>query len=159
MAKSTLVTAIDASSARLTYSTDDYKTDTFLGTENGRTLTAFGTYTTSGSESAGTSITMFRIPDNALIIEMRLSSTALGTSVTLQVGDSGDNDRFIDATSHASAASTTMSGTNPDIVGFQFTSATDIVVLTAGATLAGSQTITLYATYIMPDGLLEDTNR
>lgn len=154
MAKSTLVTAVDANSASFASNQITGKSTSFLGTEAAPTFTAFSTYTTSGSEGAGTSIEMFRMPDNAHILEMRLTSTALGTSVTLQVGDSGDNDRFIDATSHASAATTTMSGSNPDIIGYKFSAATDITVLTAGATLAGSQTINIYATYIMPPDLL-----
>ena len=150
MAKSTLVTAIDASSATFTISTSTGKSTSFLGRNNAETITAIATYTTSGSEGAGTDIEMFALPDDAHLIDMRVSSTALGTSVTLQVGDSGDDDRFIDATSHASAASTSMSATNPQTIGHKFTSSTDIVVKTAGATLAGSQTITLYAIYIMP---------
>ena len=157
MAKSTLVTAIDANSACFATNKITNKSTSFLGGEALPTFTAFATYTTAGSEGAGTSIEMFQIPDNAHVLEMRLTSTALGTSVTLQVGDSGDNDRFIDATSHASAATTTMSGSNPDIIGYKFTAATDITVLTAGATLAGSQTINLYETYIMPPDVLVTT--
>ncbi len=153
MAKSTLVTAIDANSATFVASSSTGKSTTFLGSANAVTYTAYATYTTSGSESAGTDIEMFAIPDDAHVMEMRVTSTALGSGATLQVGDSGDNDRFIDATSHASAASTTMSATNPQSIGYKFTSATDIVVRTAGATLAGSQTINLYASFIMPGNI------
>ena len=150
MAKSLLVTAVDAGSARITTDSGNNKNDTFLGVEDGRKYTAFSSYTTSGSESAGTDIEFFRLPTDAILLEMTLSSTALGTSVTLQVGDSGDNDRYIAATSHASAATTAMSTSLPGSVGHKFIDNTDITVKTAGATLAGSQTIFLQCDFVMP---------
>ena len=145
-----MVTAVDANSQIVTTDSSTQKNDTFLGVEDGRKYTAFSSYTTTGSESAGSSIEFFRLPTDALLLEMTLSSTALGTSVTLQVGDSGDDDRFIAATSHASAATTAMSTSLPGSVGYKFTDNTDISVKTAGATLAGSQTIFLQCDFLMP---------
>ncbi len=150
MAKSLLVAAVDAGSPLCTTNSGTNKNDTFLGVENGKKFTAFSSYVTLGSESAGPDIEFFRLPTDAVLLEMTLSSTALGTSVTLQVGDSGDDDRFITATSHASAATTVMTTSLPGSVGYKFTDNTDIVVKTAGATLAGSQTIFLQCDFMMP---------
>ena len=52
----------------------------------------------ASSLASGSDITIARIPKDATIHDVVLKCDALGSSVTLKVGDSDDDDRFIGAT-------------------------------------------------------------
>jgi len=60
------------------------------------------TYTAS-STASGTVINLLRLPKGTVIHALAVDVAALGASTTLKVGDGDDDDRYIAATSTASA--------------------------------------------------------
>ena len=114
-------------------------------TWHGRVRCQYDTYEAS-SLSAGSTIKMGTLPKDARVVDMYLHHDAMGSSVTLAVGDAGDPDRYITAAAASSAGSSRL--VRIDGLGFVQAAETDIVVLTAGAAATG--TIKL-ATFYMID--------
>jgi hypothetical protein len=104
----------------------------------GRLRVWYDTYEAS-SLAAGSDITIARVPEGANIFDVVIHHDALGTSVTLKVGDSSDDNRYITATAAATAGNISMSDDGA-ITGFGFenTSETNIVITTAGAAATGT---------------------
>lgn len=102
----------------------------------------------ASSLASGSDITIARIPKDATIHDVVLKCDALGSSVTLKVGDSGDDDRYIGATGTWNAAGQTQSmqagsSTGAPIaavtgLGHRTTAETDILITTGGASATGT---------------------
>ena len=103
----------------------------------------------------GDTITIARIPANATIHDVVLKCDALGASVTLKVGDSGDDDRYLSVVgtwnvagqtqsmlggSSTGAATTAVTG-----LGYRTTASTDIIITVGVANATG--TIFSYIVY------------
>lgn len=83
------------------------------------------------------------LPEGAVIIGMELSYDALGAGVTLQVGDTADNDRYMVAASAATAGQ--RATILVDGMGYTVTGATNnqIMVVTGGAAATGTVKLTV----------------
>ena len=102
----------------------------------------------ASSLASGSDITIARIPKDATIHDVVLKCDALGSSVTLKVGDSDDDDRFIGVTGtwNANGQSQSMqagSSTGAPIaavtgLGHRTTAETDILITTGGASATGT---------------------
>jgi len=103
----------------------------------------------ASSLASGSDITIARIPAGATIHDVIIKADALGGSSTLKVGDSGDDNRYLEAVGTWNAAGQCQSmlagSTAPNTavagLGYKVSSATDIVITTGGATISG----TIYA--------------
>jgi|TARA_R100001530_G_scaffold109478_2_gene76871 hypothetical protein len=109
----------------------------------------------ASSLASGSDITMARLPAGSTVHNVVLKADALGGSSTLIVGDSSDDNRFIDAvgTWNVAGQSQSMwagSSTGAPVpavtgLGYRYTSETDIVITTGGASISG--TIFLWVVY------------
>ena len=96
----------------------------------------------------GDTITIARIPANATIHDVILKCDALGSGVTLKVGDSGDDDRYLSVVgtwnvagqsqSMSSGSSTGAPTTAVTGLGYRTTAITDIIITTGVANLTGT---------------------
>ena len=99
------------------------------------------------SVASGDDITIARIPANATIHDVIIKCDALGSGVTLKVGDSGDDDRYLSVVgtwnvagqsqSMSSGSSTGAATTAVTGLGYRTTASTDILVTTGGASATG----------------------
>ena len=109
----------------------------------------------ASSLASGSDITMARMPAGSTVHNVVLKCDALGGSSTLIVGDSSDTNRFIDSvgTWNVAGQSQSMwagSSTGAPIpavtgLGYRYTSETDIIITTGGATISG--TIFMWVVY------------
>jgi hypothetical protein len=116
-------------------------------------LVAFGTYTLTAALAINDVIQMVKVPAGAKIVGITLATTDLDTggspTITLDVGDDGDADRFVAASTIGQAG-----GATNDILfsgyGYAYTAenTVDVLVKAAPATGATSGTIELAVTYI-----------
>ena len=123
--------------------------------EAGGKLRVFHDTYEASSLASGSDITIARLPKDATVHDVILKTDALGGSVTLIVGDSGDDNRFIDAvgTWNVAGQSQSMlagSSTGAPVsavtgLGHRYTSETDIIITTGGATI--NNTIFLWVFY------------
>lgn len=100
------------------------------------------------SVASGDDITIARIPANATIHDVIIKADALGSGVTLKVGDSGDDDRYLSVVgtwnvagqsqSMSSGSSTGAATTAVTGIGYRTTASTDIKITTGGATASGT---------------------
>lgn len=114
----------------------------------------YDTYEAS-SVSAADTITMARMPAYSTVHDVVLKCDALAGSSTLMVGDSDDPNRFIEASGTWNAAGQTQSmlgGTStgaPTVsmngLAHRYTSETDIIITTGGATI--NNTIHMWVYY------------
>ena len=129
----------------------------------GRMRVAYDTYEAS-SLGAGSTVSMFKLPNGARIWQMVLVTDDLSGSGTLQVGDSSDPNRFItesicgDANkvhymhpkAHASDGNVTLlggvSGTGIDAFGYALTAETTVILTTATAALTGTINLACFYT-------------
>ena len=119
--------------------------------EAGGKLRVFHDTYEASSLASGSDITIARIPKNATIHDVILKADALGGSVTLIVGDSSDDNRFIDAVGTWNVAGQTQSmlagsSTGAPVpavtgLGYRTTAETDILITTGGASASN----TIYA--------------
>lgn len=99
---------------------------------------------TFAGEAAGEVIRVGRLPKGAKFLFAIVTSAALGSGVTLQLGDSGDDDRYMVATAHASAATTISAPTSG--IGYETTAETIVNLTTAGGAATGLvETLLFYA--------------
>lgn len=102
----------------------------------------------ASSLASGSDITIARIPANATIHDVIVKADALGSGVTLKVGDSGDDDRYLSVVgtfnvagqsqSMSSGSSTGAATTAVTGIGYRTTASTDILITTGGATASGT---------------------
>ena len=102
----------------------------------------------ASSLASGSDITIARVPKNATIHDVVLKCDALGSSVTLKVGDADDDDRYIGVTGTWNVAGQTQSmlagsSTGAPIaavtgLGHRPTAETDILITTGGASASGT---------------------
>ena len=102
----------------------------------------------ASSLASGSEITIARVPKNATIHDVVLKCDALGSSVTLKVGDADDDDRYIGVTGTWNVAGQTQSmlagsSTGAPIaavtgLGHRTTAETDILITTGGAAASGT---------------------
>mgnify|MGYP003121021220 FL=1 len=100
----------------------------------------------ASSLASGSDITIGRIPAGATIHDVILKCDALGGSSTLKVGDSGDDNRYLEAVGTwnsagqvqsmlggSTAANTAVAG-----LGYKLSAATDLIITTGGASITGT---------------------
>ncbi len=115
---------------------------------HGRLRVQYDTYEASAL-TAGSSITMARLPAGARVYDIIVHHDDLGTaSGTLEVGDAANSARFLAAFATGSAGSRSMSANDViDGVGYEYTTETDIIITTAGASITGTiKMLVFYAT-------------
>ena len=135
--KATNITNIDASPSVLANA----------GDVHGAVRVFKDTYEAS-SLSAGSDITVARLPKGARVVDIHVKADALGGSVTLAVGDSADADRYITATAMNTANKLISLSSDGVIgsIGYEIGDVTDILITTAGATASGTITSVVYYT-------------
>lgn len=102
----------------------------------------------ASSTASGDTITFARMPKGATIWEVKVMADALGSSVTLKVGDASDDDRFITATTMNTANLVTNTNAIAG-VGYNYTSQTDLIATVGGAAATG--TIAFMVFYTLGD--------
>jgi len=108
------------------------------GEHFGNLRVQFDSYEAS-SLASGSDISVARLPKGAKVYEIIIHHDALGASSTIKVGDSSDDDRYIAATSTATAGKLVMSEDGAiDGFGFEQTAETDVVLTTGGAAISGT---------------------
>jgi len=103
----------------------------------------------ASSLASGSDITVARLPLGARVVDILVKADALGSSVTLAVGDSGDADRYITATTMNTADKGISLGVDGEIgaIGNEIgTGETDVLITTGGATASGTITSVVYYT-------------
>lgn len=109
------------------------------GLVDGRVKCMLDYYTILGTETAGATITLGGlIPKNANVIAIILKVTANQTSVTVDIGDDEDADRYAAASTSLQTAGTYVWSANNYICDETTASTTDrqIVITTAAATMS-----------------------
>jgi hypothetical protein len=93
----------------------------------------------ASSLASGSDISVARLPKGAKVYDVVIHHDALGSGVTLAVGDSADADRYITATAAATAGKVIMSEDGAiDGVAYEQTAETDVLVTTGGGTATGT---------------------
>jgi len=93
----------------------------------------------ASSLASGSDITIARLPKGAKVYDVVIHHDALGSGVTLAVGDSADADRYITATAAATAGKILMSEDGAiDGVAYEQTAETDVLITTGGGTATGT---------------------
>ncbi len=136
--KATNITNLDASPSVLANS----------GDVSGKVRVFKDTYEAS-SLASGSDITVARLPLGARVVDILVKADALGGSVTLAVGDSGDADRYITATAMNTGNKGISLGVDGVIgsIGNEIgTGETDVLITTGGATASGTITSVVYYT-------------
>jgi len=113
----------------------------------------YDTYEAS-SLASGSDITIGKVPAGATIHDVIVKADALGASSTLIVGDSGDDNRYLEAVGTWNAAGQCQSmlagstAPNTAVAGlaYKVTDATDIVITTGGASITGTIYFWVYYT-------------
>jgi hypothetical protein len=113
----------------------------------GKLRVFYDTYEAS-SLASGSDITIARIPANATIHDVIVKADALGSGVTLSVGDSASASRYIGVTGTWNVAGQTqsmLSGSSTGApvaavtgLGYRTTASTDILITTGGASATGT---------------------
>ncbi len=135
--KATNITNIDASPSVLANA----------GDVHGSVRVFKDTYEAS-SLASGSDITIARLPKGARVMDIHLKADALGSSVTLAVGDSATADRYISATAMNTGDKQLSLSSDGAIasIGYEIGDVTDILVTTGGATASGTITSVVYYT-------------
>ena len=106
---------------------------------NGKETVLYDEYEADALANAST-ITLFeKLPVGAVVTEMQMMNDDMGSTVTVKVGDAGDDDRYIVATS-VTTANTKTDMNNIAGFGYKITGTDDTQVI---ATVAGVLTGTL----------------
>ena len=116
--------------------------------EAGGKLRVFHDTYEASSLASGSDITVARIPVNATIHDVIVKCDALGSGVTLKVGDSDDDDRFITVVgtwnvagqSQSMLAGSSTGAPVPAVtgLGYRTTAETDVLITTGGAAATGT---------------------
>ena len=93
----------------------------------------------ASSLASGSDISVAKLPKGAKVYDVVIHHGALGSGVTLAVGDSSDTDRYITATAAATAGKVIMSEDGAiGGVAYEQTAETDILITTGGGTASGT---------------------
>ena len=93
----------------------------------------------ASSLASGSDISVARLPKGAKVWDVVIMHDALGSGVTLAVGDSADADRYVTATAAANAGVISMHNDGAiDGFGFEQTAETDVLITTGGGTANGT---------------------
>ena len=93
----------------------------------------------ASSLASGSDISVARLPKGAMVWDVVIMHDALGSGVTLKVGDSADDDRYVAATAAANAGVISMHNDGAiDGFGFEQTAETDVLITTGGGTANGT---------------------
>jgi hypothetical protein len=104
----------------------------------GKLRVTYDTYEAS-SLASGSDISVARLPKGATVYDVVIHHDALGSGVTLAVGDSADADRYITATAAATAGKVIMSEDGAiDGFAYEQTAETDVLITTGGGTATGT---------------------
>ena len=104
----------------------------------GKLRVTYDTYEAS-SLGSGSDISVARLPQGATVYDIVIHHDALGSGVTLAVGDSADADRYITATAAATAGKVVMSEDGAiDGFAYEQTAETDVLITTGGAAATGT---------------------
>ena len=103
---------------------------------HGRMRVWYDSFEASSTASADT-ITFARMPKGATIWQVRVVADALGSSVTIKVGDASDTARFISAPTMNTANLVTETNAI-DGVGYNYTAQTDLIATVGGAAATGT---------------------
>jgi len=87
---------------------------------------------TASAVAVDDTITFARLPKGATVYNVRITTAALGAGVTLQVGDSGDDNRYIVATSASSAAVINTTAASIATMPYTLTEQTDLFIQVKG---------------------------
>lgn len=101
----------------------------------------------ASSAAANTIINLFKLPKNVVIQNFVVAFDALGTGTSMDIGDAGDADRYVDGVTTTSAGSAV--GVLPDGLGYVIGSdaENDDTIITAkilGAAATGTIKVTCY---------------
>lgn len=107
----------------------------------------FDTYVSLGTEAAASLIVMGRARKGWRMLAWDIAYGALGTNVTLAMGDDGSGTRFKAATAAATAGTLGAAWTK-DNLGYLFTQDRPLILTTAGATLDAAITIVSRALFL-----------
>jgi len=130
-----------------------------MGEWGGKVRVQMDTYVCDATETAGSTIAMGKLPVGARFLEAILYHGALGTSVTLALGDAEDPDRYLTAADCAAAgvkqtrdADLVPGSAGPyEVVGKSNTAGgaddQDLILTVAGATLTTAILIALITIY------------
>ena len=139
-----------------TYNADNYDvaenfdptTDSNLGQGiwGGKVRVQVDSYTIN-AKASGTVINVAKLPKGATFLRGLIVTDGLGSGVTVKLGDSGDDDRYMAATSVASAGAVEANAIAG--VGYSLSSDTTLFLTTGGATTVSSdktiKTVILYS--------------
>lgn len=104
----------------------------------GKMRVSYDSYEAS-SLASGSDISVARLPKGAKVYDIVIHHDALGSGVTLAVGDSADADRYITATAAATAGKVVMSEDGAiDGFAYEQTAETDVLITTGGGTASGT---------------------
>ncbi len=117
------------------------------GEWTGKLRVQYDSYEAS-SLASGSDISVARLPKGSKVWDVIIHHDALGTGVTLAVGDSGSATRYVGATAAATAGKIVMSHDGAiDGFGFEQTAETDVLITTGGGSASGTIKIAVvYAT-------------
>ena len=105
---------------------------------SGKVRVQYDVYEAS-SLASGSDISVAKLPKGAKVYDVVIHHDALGSGVTLAVGDSSDADRYITATAAATAGKVVMSEDGAiDGVAYEQTAETDILITTGGGPATGT---------------------
>ena len=121
---------------KITNITADPSVNVDAAEAHGRMRVWYDSFEASSTASSDT-ITFARMPIGATIWQVRVMADALGGSVTIKVGDSGDDDRYITATAMNTANLVTQTNAIAG-VGYNYTAQTDLIATVGGAAATGT---------------------
>lgn len=87
---------------------------------------------TASAVAVDDTITFARLPKGATVYNVRITNAALGAGVTLQVGDSGDDDRYLVATAANAAGVINTTAASIATMPYTTTAVTDLFIKVKG---------------------------
>lgn len=106
-----------------------------IGEYQSRVNVVADTYEAS-SLASGSTISLANIPQEAKILDIIVMHDALGSGVTIKIGDSTTADRYIAATAAATAGRITINKVDGLLYQIGTASADDVIILTTGGATA-----------------------
>jgi len=121
----------------------------------GIVLSRTGTYLATAALDANSIIQMVPIPKGAQVLDIILKTSALGTARTIDVGDGGDIDRFVDGGDASGAALFRLSAVAG--LNHEYTADDTIDIKVLGDTFPAGGTATMIVFYKMEGGIADET--
>ena len=103
---------------------------------NGKVRVMHDSFTFAG-EAAGEVIRIGKLPKNSRYLGAIIANAALGAAVTVQIGDSGDDDRFVAAVDANTTPPIGIAKTPQTGMNYEFSDETIILLKTAGGAATG----------------------